>query len=521
MKLRALACLALFGACLDPTEITIVLQTNFACSDFGGARIRVGSQFTDTTACKPGSNGIADVGTLVVVPSGSLDRAIDIAVYGAVVDGQPAPSLDTCAAQATNDNGCVTTTRALHFILHQPLTLPILIDSRCAHVNCPTNTTCVAGACVSIQCEASSCNPDAGVDSGLVDSGTDAGSTPLNVTSLSAWGDGTCASLDTGQIVCWGTNASNRFGALGTQGTVPPSFVPTITNASRVALGSNFACALTTSGGIECWGDNFRGQLGDGTNAARATPVLVVGGPSVYGAVFAGEAHACGITPFPGKLYCWGSNVNGQLAQPTTQVSNPTPTLASGTLTLLSACAGSSHTCAIGNGSGQATTDNAYCWGDNGGAFGKPGVTTTPTIVPNVTLPDFVACGVVHTVAAEANGPTGTLAWGDNSYGRVDPKTTNSPLLPAIVAPYMIPAVTGDAVTCGLVSGGTISCWGDATAGELGPNASGAGPASITLSAPVKQLATGGKHVCATITPSTDEVWCWGDGDPNPKRILP
>src|SRR6185312_9903605 len=96
-------------------------------------------------------------------------------------------------------------TRALRFILHGPLTLPILIDSRCAHVSCPTGSTCVAGGCVPIQCAASSsqiaCSADAGVDSGI-----DAGPTPLKVTSLSAWGDGTCASLDTGQVICWGAN---------------------------------------------------------------------------------------------------------------------------------------------------------------------------------------------------------------------------------------------------------------------------------------------------------------------------
>ena len=34
---------------------------------------------------------------------------------------------------------------------------------------------------------------------------------------------------------------------------------------------------MTTAGGAKCWGSGVFGQLGDGTNAIRLTPVDVIG----------------------------------------------------------------------------------------------------------------------------------------------------------------------------------------------------------------------------------------------------
>ncbi|NCQ59332.1 MAG: hypothetical protein GW913_01530, partial [Myxococcales bacterium] len=44
----------------------------------------------------------------------------------------------------------------------------------------------------------------------------------------------------------------------------------------NVAGGSDSTCALRATGGVSCWGSNTYGQLGDGTNVSRTSPVVVV-----------------------------------------------------------------------------------------------------------------------------------------------------------------------------------------------------------------------------------------------------
>src|ERR1051326_6319451 len=45
---------------------------------------------------------------------------------------------------------------------------------------------------------------------------------------------------------------------------------------ARLAAGFQHSCAILDDGSIRCWGDNHSGQLGDGTNFSRSSPVKVV-----------------------------------------------------------------------------------------------------------------------------------------------------------------------------------------------------------------------------------------------------
>src|SRR5512136_1822248 len=55
-----------------------------------------------------------------------------------------------------------------------------------------------------------------------------------------------------------------------------PSQVPVV-KATSLSAGGYHNCIITEAGGVKCWGYNYDGELGDGTNTNRLTPVDVVG----------------------------------------------------------------------------------------------------------------------------------------------------------------------------------------------------------------------------------------------------
>ena len=82
-----------------------------------------------------------------------------------------------------------------------------------------------------------------------------------------------------------------------------------------IAAGTSHTCAVLSTGAVRCWGFNTNGQLGDGTQTQRPTPVVVSGLTSGGTAVAAGGSHTCALVS--GGVKCWGLNTNGQLGDGT------------------------------------------------------------------------------------------------------------------------------------------------------------------------------------------------------------
>jgi len=106
---------------------------------------------------------------------------------------------------------------------------------------------------------------------------------------VSAGGYHTCAIKQDGSLWCWGWNLSGQLG----DGTNSDKFTPVqimSSGVSSVALGGYHTCAIKTDGSLWCWGLNSDGQLGDGTGTNRNTPVRVInpsgsgggGAPSIF-----------------------------------------------------------------------------------------------------------------------------------------------------------------------------------------------------------------------------------------------
>lgn len=133
------------------------------------------------------------------------------------------------------------------------------------------------------------------------------------VDSVTAGSGHTCVLTSSAGIKCWGYN---MFGKGETQKS--PKDVMGFTNGvAAVSAGVDHICVLMIVGSVKCRGLNDRGQLGDGTTAARYSWVDVTGLPRGTIAVSAGESHSCALTR-AGGVRCWGNNGHGRLGDGTT-----------------------------------------------------------------------------------------------------------------------------------------------------------------------------------------------------------
>jgi alpha-tubulin suppressor-like RCC1 family protein len=160
-----------------------------------------------------------------------------------------------------------------------------------------------------------------------------------------------CAQLQDGSISCWGDNSKKQINASSTSQLPPTSLV--LSGAVRgYSLGSFNTCLLTSTGpfsnALNCFGDNSKKQSPgvvsgsyksvssgantvcavnsqdevycfgaadtnkiNGVNVDTSTPTKMSDVPTNL--ISVGGSHVCR-TSLIGRLGCWGSNLNGQLA---------------------------------------------------------------------------------------------------------------------------------------------------------------------------------------------------------------
>jgi hypothetical protein len=177
--------------------VTVELTTDIPCSAGLKTTLQTGHPGQDveerpptveTTACENGR-----IGSVVVVPSGAKDD--EFAVKAVLAHGPHTPETCSSAAQRSEKlPGCIIARRAMRFVPHEELSLPMALLADCDGVLCPVNATCLHGACVPAgPCEGSAC-PDASAPPPNGDAGNDVG------TSVAV--DASDASEDDGGISC-------------------------------------------------------------------------------------------------------------------------------------------------------------------------------------------------------------------------------------------------------------------------------------------------------------------------------
>ncbi|MDP3220732.1 MAG: hypothetical protein Q8S73_41985 [Deltaproteobacteria bacterium] len=280
-----------------------------------------------------------------------------------------------------------------------------------------------------------------------------------------------CARLRDGRVSCWG-----RGRVAGVELSNDPREVPQLRGAEEVTLDQSsesdegpryvggLGCARWPDGSVRCWGSDVGGALATGTTLARPDLIGVIGLRDAI-AVTTGDHHACALRG-DATVACWGANDHGQLGDGThTQrgVAAPVPRLD----TVVEITAGGDHTCA------RRANGEAWCWGDNdagevGAGFEKIDF-ATPTRVVGVSGALELSAGRGHSCVREDGGVV--RCWGRFGGGWPGAPRVHGALAPlsvALPAPVM-QLFSYDRSVCAMESDRALHCWGLADGGAAPP----------------------------------------------------
>ena len=233
--------------------------------------------------------------------------------------------------------------------------------------------------------------------------------------AVSAGGVHTCARKADGTLWCWGADGSGQLGDGGTNSdqATPALIAGGVTDWRAFDAGESHTCARRATRQLRCWGRDNVGQLGDGgTNADQGSPVVVPGGR--WAPVAGGQLHSCA-RKTNGRLFCWGRDFNGQLGDGGANTDQTTPVQVDGAATDWRRVAtGDNHTCA------RRTAGRLFCWGsDADGQLGDDPANasqTTPVRVPG-TRWAVVSAGGNTTCATKTNRTL--FCWGSDQFGQL------------------------------------------------------------------------------------------------------
>ncbi|MEZ4450186.1 MAG: hypothetical protein R3B09_11985 [Nannocystaceae bacterium] len=235
---------------------------------------------------------------------------------------------------------------------------------------------------------------------------------PQGLRDLAAGDRFTCGLAQSGGVLCWGSNDGLVLGE------APPSSDPDdggvrevrgVDSVQSLAAGSGFTCAVVQSGEVECWGDNASGQLGVASPAQTKKPVTVRGIAEAV-EVVAGRAHACARLR-SGAVVCWGANDLGQLGDGSTK-GRSVPAPVQGLADAVELVGGSDHNCARRRGGYDQCVGARATASSTAASPRQP----PPALVQGLSGAAELASGNEHTCARVG---ASVLCWGNNFRGQL------------------------------------------------------------------------------------------------------
>ena len=280
------------------------------------------------------------------------------------------------------------------------------------------------------------------------------------IRSVSAGDDHRVALTENGQVLTWGKNRNGQLGDGTNMDRDTPIAVPNLANIISAKAGGDNTLALQEGGTVLAWGDNYYGQLGNGDNVASSSPVQVAALTNIR-KIAAGPARSVALKE-DGTVWTWGYDYyfNGQ------DISHNTPAQVSDLTDVVDITAGYEHTVAV------KADGTVWAWGLNysnqlGNGIGWWVVQDIPGQVPNLANVIKVASGFSHTLALLNDGTV--WAWGANQFGQLGDGTSQAHQAPVQVTGLtdVIAIAAGGTHSLAMKADGTVWTWGDGASGTL------------------------------------------------------
>ena len=299
-----------------------------------------------------------------------------------------------------------------------------------------SGTTCVVSTTGTVSCFGS----DASGHLGRPDAGAYAGPNPvpapvdgLQARSVTLANTFALAIGADDLLWSWGANDTHQLGRAGEGSVEAAARAERLTGVVRSCAGtSTTAFALTEQGEVLSWGGATEEQLGRTTSLVRdpsPSPIAL----TEVSSIATGDAHACALRR--GRVYCWGSNEDGQLGTGRKAAEwYPAEVAFPETVYAVAVAAGGNDTCVI------ASAGDVWCWGANGsGQVGAPPGADRPMPTPIAGLGEqAVGLAVMDDTICALLRSGVVTCWGDNRVGQLGRGSRDAELHPA-PAPVAFP----------------------------------------------------------------------------------
>ncbi len=282
---------------------------------------------------------------------------------------------------------------------------------------------------------------------------------------------------------------------------------PDTTGWAELSVGNAHVCGRTQNHELYCWGSNLQGEVGIGDELTTIDTATQIEG--AWTQVSTAYFHTCALAEDQ-TASCWGLNTNGQLGTGSVTSTRIPKPLEGMWAKLHASYIGS---CAID------TDAHLWCWGHNG--YGQVGDGTMTSRLAPLQIGDArwrdVAMASLHTCGIQDDG---TLwCWGDDNSAPIpDPALLVGSSVPVQVGTetWRSLATVIDGI-CGITTAGRLRCWGSNRKHQLGIGD------ALRIEEPTAVLLAGedvddwvqleGGAFAACAVRETGDAWCWGSSE--------